>query len=190
MHLRLLHVDGAGNIDLAVILLHRAGDHLAAGGLDRRPDSAFRIAGDPVVAGVVEDGNLLRSGLQAAADHAADQLRIRVRAAFGRTVPADVRFDDHALTGLDESGHAAEEGDSGVEHFSRRISPQGDQIRRFPLRRRLLFRGGRISEPPGDPDRQRKRGGPLQKIPTIHPVPPHNWLIPVVCISVNYSTSP
>ena len=91
-------------------------------------DAAVFITFDPVVAGVVENRDLLGSGGQALFYDLGDQLGIGVAGQFGRFVPADIRFDGHFGPCFDELFHAAHFGDRFAEHGVRFAAHDGDQV--------------------------------------------------------------
>ncbi len=69
----------------------------------RRGDAALSVATARVVAGAVEQANLLRAGLEAEFHQGAHHLRVGVGSQLHAAVPADVRLDHHHAAGRERT---------------------------------------------------------------------------------------
>ena len=95
------------------------------GGL-RQP--RFLEGGAGAAGGIVEHGDLGRSGLEAHADDRGDDDRVGGRGVLGRTAGEDVGLDHHLRPALDEALHAAQLGHGGAHVLVGQVAADHGQV--------------------------------------------------------------
>ena len=101
MYFRLLHLLSLWQINGFVVRFQVGRHNFGSGFFRGRFDTTVFVALLPIVAGMVEYGDLFGSGGKTLFDDFRDQFRIRVSCQFGYFIPTDIRFDNHFLSGFD-----------------------------------------------------------------------------------------
>ena len=129
MYFRLLHLLSFWQVNGFVVRLQVGRHNFGSGFFCCRFDTAVFVALLPIVAGMVEYGDLFGSGGKTLFDDFRDQFRIRVSCQFGYFIPSDIGLYHYFLSGFDELLHTAQLADSTTEHGFRFAAHDGYQVR-------------------------------------------------------------